>query len=75
MDLPTNDNLNWIKLLSGEKTVKLKFLATKILLTRLQKEYKKDSSLGPELITELKNFLNKNENIANVKEDIKEMFS
>jgi hypothetical protein len=75
MNIPNEQNSEWIKLFSGQKTVKLKFLATKILLARLQREYKEDPNSIDKLILELKNFLEKNENITNVQEDIKQMFT
>jgi len=75
MVLPSNRDSGWLKILSGDKTVKLSFLATKILLSRLQREYKKNPSSLPKLITELKGFLEKNGKIANVQKDIDQMFN
>jgi len=75
MNLPNNSDSNWIELLSGNKQVKLQFLATKMLLTRLQVEYKKDNDSLINLIEELKSFLIKNQNKKVVQEDINQMFS
>jgi len=75
MNLPNNSNSNWVELLSGKKQVKLKFLGTKMLLSRLQVEYKKDNNSLEKLIEELKSFLTKNQNKKIVEEDINQMFS
>ncbi len=75
MRLPSNHSSDWIKIFSGKKTLKLNFLGTKILLSRLQREYKKNPSSIPKLATELRGFLEKNGKIANVQKDIEQMFN
>ena len=75
MHLPNNSDSIWVELLSGSKEVKLQFLGSKMLLSRLQMDYKKDSKSLMVLIEELKAFLIKNQKKKVVQEDILQMFS
>ncbi len=74
MNFPNDSDPVWVKLFSAQKTVLLKFLGTKLLLSRLQLDYKKNPNSLSTCIKELQTFLTKNQSVPKVQEDIKELF-
>lgn len=76
MGLPSTSHSSWGKLIKGENRCSLKFLATKILLGRLQLKYRRES-IDPVMqacVSELRTFMEKHAHLPAVKSDIAEIF-
>ena len=65
----------WMKAISGQGPKDLGFLATKLVLSRLNQAYKRDSSSDNlrRCVAELIAFFNKNSNLPKVQEDLKKI--
>lgn len=70
--IPAASDPKWTKLVKGEISFEYKFLALKIVLTRLQQKVKQDSAEAPSAVTELVAFFNKHQ--ALLADDIKMIF-
>jgi hypothetical protein len=76
MAVPGKIDPKWKKLLTGEITPDLNFLAVKMLLGRLNLKYKKDPSnaTATACITELVTFFEKNAAMPAAQNDLKKIF-
>ena len=76
MDMPSKSNKTWQDIVTGRKTFQLKFLASKILLGRLVRSAKEDSS--PENINkcvdDLYAIFANNIKMPSVQDDLKTIF-
>jgi hypothetical protein len=75
MSIPGDAHPAWLKAISGQGVYKLEFLATKLLLGRLNGAYKKDPSPAKvkEYIAELRAFFEKNSNLPKTQDDLKKI--
>lgn len=76
MKLPDLSDPKWEKVISGVEVPAVEFLATKVLLSKLTLEYKKDSSPAKtqNSVQELRAFFEKNFNLLKVQADLKKIF-
>ena len=74
MKLPGPNHPNWLKIIAGEITPKIDYLGTKILLSRLNVQYRDDNDSLRETILELKSFFDKNASVPKVQSDIENIF-
>jgi hypothetical protein len=73
MAIPGDNHPGWLKVISGQGNPNMEFLATKLLLGRLNQSYKRDSSPAnlKQCVTELREFFQKNENLPKAQGDLK----
>jgi hypothetical protein len=70
IDVPASNNPVWKELISGQKNVTFTFLATKLLLFRLQMETRKNPGIMDKSITELRDLFQKHVNLESVQRDL-----
>ena len=70
--IPSTSNPKWAQLIKGDLTYDYKFLALKIVLTRLQQKFKYNSAELPTSVDELNAFFTKHQ--ALLADDIKMIF-
>lgn len=70
--IPSTSNPKWAQLIKGDLTYDYKFLALKIVLTRLQQKVKYNSAELPASVDELNAFFTKHQ--ALLADDIKMIF-
>ena len=75
MIVPNEHHPGWQKAISGQTKVAFDFLATKILMGRLNQEYKKDASPANlmKLVAELRAFFEKNIKLPKAMADLKKI--
>lgn len=73
MAIPGESHPGWLKAISGQGAQNIEFLATKLLLGRLNQSYKRDPSPqnGKQCVKELREFFQKNENLPKAMGDLK----
>jgi hypothetical protein len=73
MDIPSPNHPGWAAVIKGEKSPSFEYLATKILLGRLNLAYRKDPN--PKALQDgiavLREFLRKNSTVPKVQADIR----
>ncbi len=76
MQLPAPTHPKWVNVISGADVPPFEFLATKVLLGRLNLEYKKDPSPDKtnKSVLELRAFFEKNSNLPKVQADLNKIF-
>jgi hypothetical protein len=76
MDVPSKSNKAWQDIVTGKKTYQLKFLAAKILLGRLTRAVKEDSSAENinASVDQLYAIFANNVNMPSVQDDLKTIF-
>lgn len=76
MDVPSKSNKAWQDIVTGKKTYQLKFLAAKILLGRLTRAVKEDSSQENinASVDQLYAIFANNVNMPSVQDDLKTIF-
>jgi hypothetical protein len=76
MIVPDETNPGWSKAISGEKALEFEFLATKILMGRLVRNYKADPTLEKmkTCVQELRAFFVKNEQLSKAHADLTRIF-
>lgn len=76
MKVPNESHPGWVKAISGKESYAYEFLATKILMGRLNLLYQRNPS--PETIkscvTELRSFFEKNQHIPKAQADLIKIF-
>jgi hypothetical protein len=72
MQIPSPSHPAWMKVISGETAPAVDFLAIRILLSRLNLMYRKDSSITntQNSVNELRTFFEKNINLPKVQSDL-----
>lgn len=77
MGVPPKKDPRWTDIVTGKKTYTLKFLAAKILLGRLVRSVKDDSSPGniSAAVDQLHAIFTKNAESPSVKDDLKTIFN
>ncbi len=73
MAIPGETHPGWLKVISGQGDHSMEFLATKLLLGRLNQSYKRDSSPAnlKQCVLELREFFQKNEHLPKAQNDLK----
>jgi hypothetical protein len=75
MAIPGETHPGWLKAISGQAAQNMEFLATKLLLGRLNQSYKRDASPAnlKQCVAELRAFFEKNQNLPKVQGDLKKI--
>ncbi|WP_419657494.1 hypothetical protein Dvar_66380 [Desulfosarcina variabilis str. Montpellier] len=75
MTIPNENHPGWLKAISGEGDFKFEFLATKMVMGRLNSNYKKDSSPAAtkQLIADLRDFFQQNSKLPKAQADLKKI--
>ena len=75
MTIPDENHPGWLKAISGQANLEFEFLATKMIMGRLNKDYKKDPSSdnAKKLVYELREFFQKNEKLPKAQADMKKI--
>lgn len=75
MTIPNESHPGWLKAISGQGNFEFEFLATKMVMGRLNKEYNKDSSPSAvkKSVTELRDFFVKNSHLPKAQADLKKI--
>jgi hypothetical protein len=73
--IPNESHPGWLKAISGQGQLQFSFLATKIIMGRLNRDYKSDSSLAAvrKLTNELRDFFKKNIRLPKVQADLQKI--
>jgi hypothetical protein len=75
MTIPNESHPGWLKAISGQGQFRFDFLATNIIMGRLNRDYKRDSSpaTARKLTAELRDFFQKNIKLPKVQADLKKI--
>jgi hypothetical protein len=73
--IPNESHPGWLKAITGQGNFEFEFLATKIIMGRLNRDYKKDCSplAVKKFATELRSFFQKNIKLPKVQADLKKI--
>lgn len=73
--IPSESHPGWLKAISGQGHLNFEFLATKIIMGRLHRDYKKDSTSEAvkRFTAELRAFFEKNIKLPKVQADLKKI--
>lgn len=74
MSVPPKTNAAWADIVSGKKTVTLKFLAAKIMISRLVRNVQGDASKLTAAVDELHALYTKNAATPSAQDDLKTIF-
>jgi hypothetical protein len=75
MTIPNESHPGWLKAISGQGNLEFECLATKVIMGRLNQDYRRDPSPGAakKCAVELRNFFQKNLNLPKVQADLKKI--
>jgi hypothetical protein len=75
MTIPSDSHPGWLKAISGQGNLQFECLATKVIMGRLNQDYKRDSSptAAKKCTTELRDFFEKNIKLPKVQADLKKI--
>jgi len=75
MEIAAEAHPCWMKAISGQGPQNLEFLATKLILARLNQAYKRDASPDNtrKYVADLREFFHKNSTIPKVQEDLRKI--
>jgi hypothetical protein len=73
--IPNESHPGWLKAISGQGPFEFEFLATKIIMGRLNRDYKRETSpaAARKLVAELRDFFQKNIKLPKVQADLKKI--
>jgi hypothetical protein len=75
MTIPNESHPGWLKAISGQGNLQFECLATKVIMGRLNQDYKRDCSpaAAKKCTAELRDFFEKNIKLPKVQADLKKI--
>jgi hypothetical protein len=75
MTIPNESHPGWLKAISGQGNLQFECLATKVIMGRLNQDYKRDSSpaAAKKCTVELREFFEKNIKLPKIQADLKKI--